>query len=120
MARRLGARVYALPEDIVEVKNKIKNFEGKCNWSDLEIDYKNYPFVGEAEDGDDCVCGPYVTWFCTQHGRQKVKNPPIETKGSDDDIRIFEVEDCRLRDISRRYIITKKHLQWQYSTLLWQ
>jgi plastin-3 len=31
MARRLGARVYALPEDIVEVKNKIKNFEGKCN-----------------------------------------------------------------------------------------
>jgi hypothetical protein len=27
----------------------------------LEIDYKNYLFVGEAEDGDDCVCGPYVT-----------------------------------------------------------
>jgi hypothetical protein len=28
-------------------------------------------------------------------------------KGSDDDICVLEVEDCRLRDISRRYIITK-------------
>jgi hypothetical protein len=60
MARRLGARVYALPEDIVEVKIKLKTLKE----SDSEIYliyYKNYPFVGEAEDGDDCVCSPNVT-----------------------------------------------------------
>ena len=51
MARRLGARVYALPEDIVEVSPYLM-----C----VKVVTSVWCVAGEAQDGDDGVRGADV------------------------------------------------------------
>ena len=60
MARRLGARVYALPEDIVEVSPYFL-----CPITSV------WCVAGEAQDGDDGVRGADVPRLHAQHGLQE-------------------------------------------------
>ena len=67
MARRIGARVYALPEDIVEVKHKMVS---------VIFIYKNYEFVLifliiPFLTGNDGFRLPHVQRFYSKYGQQK-------------------------------------------------
>ena len=64
MARRIGARVYALPEDIVEVKHKMVI---------VIFIYKKYEFVLIILflTGNDGFRLPHVQGFYSKYGQQK-------------------------------------------------